>query len=558
MRKFFAVACTTLASVILVFAIVFTALEVLMSNETYINNEFTKLSVGTSMGMSNTDLVNSTLRLVQYMKGEADDIHIQVTVNGEPKEMFEMDQEVQHMKDVRDLYLTIKQYRDTGVLVMLLLFLLGAVIYFKKAPRMLAQGYLSGMFIMLLFFGFLGTWAAMDFSAFWTFFHQTLFTNELWLFDSSESRMINMLPEQFFSDITGQIFLYAGVIVLLLAVLSIVALVVTSDKYKQKQALRESRKRAREAARRARKKQLAQAKAAAEKAKRLAEKQKRHEEIQKRRAAAAAKNGEPAHKKKRPHAETPVREDEEPYAGNAALMEGAAQAAAIPLVPEPEPESEPEPEPELTEEEKLQKIAQQAILKAGTGIHLDDPPADLLEEAPAKEPEPARELTEEEKQLQRAAAAAILRATGAAPEERITTGRQKKIPAASPAEEAQDALPIRENSSGKSGGKTGVKEKRVGRITFEFVQPDRKKSTIHKKKQPLPQEEALFTEGPEETEEAPVSVRRKKTAPKASPLSALLGQVKAPKEGGKTGAGTKPQKNRKHGNVDDDTGFFDD
>jgi F0F1-type ATP synthase membrane subunit b/b' len=179
------------------------------------------------------------------------------------------------MKDVRTIYLTIASYRDVGVLVMLILFLFAAVVDFRKAPQRLSQGYLSGSFVTLLLFGFLGTWAALDFSNFWTFFHEALFWNDLWLFDGTESRMINMLPEGMFADIFGRIGLYAGSVVVALIVLSILALTLSSEGYKRRRAIVLARKKARKDAVEARKKAKADAKAAAEREKRLAEKKAR-------------------------------------------------------------------------------------------------------------------------------------------------------------------------------------------------------------------------------------------------------------------------------------------
>ena len=205
---------------------------------------------------------------------------------------------------------------------MLVLFLLAAVINFRKAPQTISHGYLSGCFIALLFFGFLGTWAAMDFSSFWTFFHETLFWNDLWLFDTTESRMINMLPEQMFADIVGKIFLYAGIAIGILLALSVSTIVVSSPSYQKKKAERLAAKRAREAAKQAKLEAKAAAEAEKEKAKRLAAKKKRKAALAKKRAAmeaaeqkAAEKTARKAEKKAGTTAE-PVRAEEpldEPY-----------------------------------------------------------------------------------------------------------------------------------------------------------------------------------------------------------------------------------------------------
>ena len=275
MKKALSVGMATLASILLIFILVFTSIGLVINDETFINNEFTKLGISESMGITNADLVSAMNKLVDYMEGNADDISVEVTVGGEKVEMFDYPQEAEHMADVRTIYMTIASYRDVGVLVMLILFLFAAVVNFRMAPQRLAQGYLSGSFVMLLIFGFLGTWAALDFSNFWTFFHQALFWNDLWLLDATESRMINMLPEGVFSDIIARVGLYAGAAIVVLLVLSILALVLSSAGYKRRRAVSLARAKARKAAVEAREKAKAEAKAAAEKEKRIAEKKAR-------------------------------------------------------------------------------------------------------------------------------------------------------------------------------------------------------------------------------------------------------------------------------------------
>ena len=297
MRKFISVAMATLASILLILIVVFTSIGLVVNDETFVNNEFTKLAVGSKMGMSNIDLVTSFNRLVDYMEGDAEDINVLVTINGEQTQMFDYPQEAEHMADVREIYTSIASYRDVGVLVMLILFLFAAVVHFRMAPQYLAQGYLSGAFVFLLVFGFLGTWAALDFSNFWTFFHEMLFWNDLWLFDGTQSRMINMLPEQIFADIIARVGFYAGIVIVSLIVLSVIALVVSSDGYKRRRAIALARKKARENAKAARKKARDEARQAAEEEKRLAEKRARiaaHKAKKQAAASAAAEEAERA------------------------------------------------------------------------------------------------------------------------------------------------------------------------------------------------------------------------------------------------------------------------
>ena len=347
MRKFISVGMATIATMLLILIVVFTSIGFVINDETFVNNEFTKLAIGSKMGISNSDLVASFNRLVDYMEGDAPDINVTVTINGESKQMFDYPQEAEHMVDVQKIYTTIASYRDVGVLVMLILFLFAAVINFRKAPQYLAQGYLSGSFVFLLIFGFLGTWAALDFSNFWTFFHEMLFWNDLWLFDGTQSRMINMLPEQIFSDIIAQIGVYAGIVIVLLIALSVIALVLSSDGYKRRKAVALARKKARDNAVATRKKARDDARKTAEEEKRLAEK----------RARIAAQKA-----KKQAAEEVVAQEEEQQRAREArrAQKRAAAQAAAAQEQQKPAQSAPREARPARTEQSPQRQASRPA------------------------------------------------------------------------------------------------------------------------------------------------------------------------------------------------------
>lgn len=224
MRKRFAIMLSTLASIVLILCILFTALQLTINNRTFLEYEYGRLSLAREMGMSNNDLIASCQRLIDYMEGRVDSIDITVTVDGEQTLMFDQQQEVSHMRDVRTIYQACRTMRDFGVLLALVLYLLGALLHMRTALHTLASGYCCGAFVVALFAAFLGTWAALDFSNFWTFFHQMLFWNDDWLFDAAASRMINMLPERFFADVIVRMAALFGAALLALAAASAAAL----------------------------------------------------------------------------------------------------------------------------------------------------------------------------------------------------------------------------------------------------------------------------------------------------------------------------------------------
>ncbi|MEA4915465.1 MAG: TIGR01906 family membrane protein [Christensenella sp.] len=365
MRKLISVGMATLASMLLIFIVVFTSIGFVINDETFVNNEFTKLAISSKMGISNSDLVTSFNRLVDYMEGDASDINVTVTVNGEQKQMFDYPQEVEHMADVQKLYTTIASYRDVSVLVMLILFLFAAVINFRKAPQYLAQGYLSGSFVFLLIFGFLGTWAALDFSNFWTFFHEMLFWNDLWLFDGTQSRMINMLPEQIFADIVARIGLYAGIVIVVLIAMSIIGLVLASDGYKRRKAVALARKKARDNAVAARKKARDDARNQMAEEKRLAEKRARiaaHKAKKQAAAEAAAQEAEQDRLREEKRAKKRA-------AAQAAAAQEQPQKAVPAAQREPRPVREQAPAPQKQAKQRPSQDAKPAKKKAN--VHDD-------------------------------------------------------------------------------------------------------------------------------------------------------------------------------------------
>ena len=344
MRKFISVGMAAIATIILILVLVFTSIGLVINDETFITNEFTELAISQKMGISNSDLVLAMTRLVDYMEGDADDINVEVTVNNEKVQMFDYPQEAEHMVDVRQIYMTIASYRDIGVLVMLILYLFAAVVHFRMAPQYLAQGYLSGAFVMLLISGFLGTWASLDFSNFWTFFHEALFWNDLWLFDGTQSRMINMLPEDIFADIIARVALYAGAVVLVLIVISIFALILTSAGHKRRRAIALARQKAHDDAVALRKKARADAKAAAEKEKRLAQKRAQATAIKMKKVAQAEAEQREAERERKQQEKREAKRVDEEAAIQAAREAKRAERKQAKLAAQQEAEQEPAPQ----------------------------------------------------------------------------------------------------------------------------------------------------------------------------------------------------------------------
>ena len=218
---------TVLASIgafCLLIAMLFTSLRLVMGNEARNRAQYEKLGIAASMGMSDEDVLDSLMVLVDYMEDKRDDIKLTVEVFGGETEMFN-ERETAHMVDVKRLYLAWRtvSYICFGVAAAVILCI--TLIEKRKTPLTLSRGYINGISVLGAIGGILAVWAIIDFNSFWIQFHMLFFNNDLWLLDPRTSRMINMLPSEFFSTIIAE---FAMVFLVAAAALLVVAIIIKS------------------------------------------------------------------------------------------------------------------------------------------------------------------------------------------------------------------------------------------------------------------------------------------------------------------------------------------
>lgn len=201
MRRTLATTCLALGFLILILCAAFTVVQLTASETAWFEQEFRDLALAEGMGMTLGDLGASVRTLVNYMNGQTETIDVLVTVNGQQMRMFDLEIEVVHMAEVRELWQWFIGARNVGLLLGMVLCLVGVIMDGKDAVRNACMGYLWGLGLFLVVVAFAGTWAAISFDSFWTAFHRLIFPNsENWLLPA-ESRMIQMLPSQLFSDL---------------------------------------------------------------------------------------------------------------------------------------------------------------------------------------------------------------------------------------------------------------------------------------------------------------------------------------------------------------------
>ncbi len=226
MRKTLATTLLALGFLALIFCAAFTVVQLTAAETGWFEEEFTKLSLAESMGMTLGDLGASVRTLVDYMNGKTETIDVLVTVNGQQIRMSNRAVEIIHMQEVRDLWQWFESARNTGLLLGLGVCLLGVILDGKDTLRNACKGYFWALGLFLVLIAFAGTWAAINFDSFWTAFHRLVFPNsDNWLLPSN-SRMIQMLPGELFHDLVlrmggRMLILFLGLAVVCAVVLAL-------------------------------------------------------------------------------------------------------------------------------------------------------------------------------------------------------------------------------------------------------------------------------------------------------------------------------------------------
>lgn len=203
--RFFA----SLACFCLVLGLLITVIDVCGFDHSFYVKEFEENDTSSATGMSSEDNLAASDVLLDYLRGNRDDIVYEAEVNGTMREVFD-ERETIHMQDVRTLFQRAINLRNglviagAGILIL---------VYFMNRRRMglmglLRSGFQTGAVFVLMLVGAIGLYGAADFTSFWTSFHELVFDNDYWLLDPNISIMINLYPENFFSDLVFRIIFW--------------------------------------------------------------------------------------------------------------------------------------------------------------------------------------------------------------------------------------------------------------------------------------------------------------------------------------------------------------
>lgn len=213
MKKIFYSILSVLFSLQLLFILLISSFEaVCYWMPGYYEQEFRKYQVAEEMAAwtgekisyeSLDEVIRQTMR---YLRGERENLIVPVEINGREQEFYN-ENEKGHMADVRLFFLRSITLRALACLNCLALLAFLIILEHHRALAILGGGFLRTGAVLLLLALLLGAVTASDFTRYFTIFHEILFRQGNWLFDPRQSRMINMLPEGFFSDTALRILL---------------------------------------------------------------------------------------------------------------------------------------------------------------------------------------------------------------------------------------------------------------------------------------------------------------------------------------------------------------
>ena len=181
-----------LSAFCLIFILLITSVEaVVYWTPGYFEKEYEKYQVLDNLpAMTMEDLLEVTDEMMDYLRGNREDLHITTTLDGQQREFFN-EREIAHMEDVRDLFVQAIFLRRIclGIIVLSLILM---VLLKARISRVLP----ASLCIAII---------STDFTKYFVIFHQIFFDNDLWILDPRTDLLINIVPEGFFMDTAARI-----------------------------------------------------------------------------------------------------------------------------------------------------------------------------------------------------------------------------------------------------------------------------------------------------------------------------------------------------------------
>jgi len=185
----------------------------------FFRHQYASLERAEHIGISDEELMYVTVELLDYMRGRRDDLDgIRAKVGGVEQEFFSERDKI-HMIDVRVLYDRLFMVRNVALFSFIGLILVMAI---TKSPiaYLLARCSREVMAGFLLISAIVAGIIAFDFDNAFEVFHLIFFDNDYWILFPPRDRLVMMVPQQFFVNISifiGSLMAAVPVIIIIAA-----------------------------------------------------------------------------------------------------------------------------------------------------------------------------------------------------------------------------------------------------------------------------------------------------------------------------------------------------
>lgn len=189
------------------------SIDVFSMSRSYYDQEFEKLGTTELTGLTEEELGGVSDMIIGYLNGQEPEFQFEVERNGKQVQLFN-EREQTHMMDVLVLF----QLNGRIKMIAIAAFALAAFVALQlsRDRSLLYRGVIGAGLLGIAAAGFLLLLITIDFTKYFTLFHELFFDNDLWLLNPKTDLLIVILQEQFFVDIAIRIFgLYIGLNVVL-------------------------------------------------------------------------------------------------------------------------------------------------------------------------------------------------------------------------------------------------------------------------------------------------------------------------------------------------------
>jgi integral membrane protein (TIGR01906 family) len=177
------------------------------------NNSYLYNNINKNLPIDNKDLYTIANNLSNYLKDDTNNLNFKVTYNN--KNVFAFNKkEIDHMEDVKSIYLLINKLK---YIIIFFIFLIVSIV---RKKYLLNSAYYSTFVSFLILLILSITIININFNSIFIKFHELAFSNELWILNPKTDLLINLVPLNFFIDISKNIAILFVLLQLIVSLLS--------------------------------------------------------------------------------------------------------------------------------------------------------------------------------------------------------------------------------------------------------------------------------------------------------------------------------------------------